>query len=139
MTKTQFLCGFSFFSWIFKSLQNWKFAETVICNSNFLSIHKPSWSHVRFNTKFRPDRFSRFDVYWIRTDRQTDKQLKITNLRPVYPEILDNNEISFTEEVCNNILPKKVKLEYTKYKKDLVFYEKTKEIREEKHILCNKK
>ena len=24
--------------------------------------------------KFGPDRFSRFDVYWIQTDRQTDKQ-----------------------------------------------------------------
>ena len=25
------------------------------------------------HTKFGPDRFSRFDVYWIQTDRQTDK------------------------------------------------------------------
>ena len=24
--------------------------------------------------KFGPDRFSRFDVYWIQTDRQTNKQ-----------------------------------------------------------------
>ena len=24
--------------------------------------------------KFGPDRFSRFDVYWIQTNRQTDKQ-----------------------------------------------------------------
>ena len=24
--------------------------------------------------KFGPDRFSRFDVYWIQTDRQTDRQ-----------------------------------------------------------------
>ena len=24
--------------------------------------------------KFGPDRFSRFDVYWIQTDKQTDKQ-----------------------------------------------------------------
>jgi len=24
--------------------------------------------------KFGPDRISRFDVYWIQTDRQTDKQ-----------------------------------------------------------------
>jgi len=24
--------------------------------------------------KFGPDQFSRFDVYWIQTDRQTDKQ-----------------------------------------------------------------
>jgi len=26
--------------------------------------------------KFGPDRFSRFDVYWIQTNRQTDKQAK---------------------------------------------------------------
>ena len=32
--------------------------------------------------KFGPDRFSRFDVYWIQTDRQTNKQtsqIKIFN------------------------------------------------------------
>ena len=26
--------------------------------------------------KFGPDRFSRFDVYWIQTNRQTDRQAK---------------------------------------------------------------
>ena len=26
--------------------------------------------------KFRPDRFSRFDVYWIQTNKQTDRQAK---------------------------------------------------------------
>ena len=26
--------------------------------------------------KFGPDRFSRFDVYWIQTDRQTNRQAK---------------------------------------------------------------
>ena len=26
-----------------------------------------------FHKKFGPDRFSRFDVYWIQTNRQTDK------------------------------------------------------------------
>ena len=30
--------------------------------------------------KFGPDRFSRFDVYWIQTDRQTDKQTDKPNL-----------------------------------------------------------
>jgi len=31
--------------------------------------------------KFGPDRFSRFDVYWIQTsDRQTDKQADKPNL-----------------------------------------------------------
>ena len=30
--------------------------------------------------KFGPDRFCRFDVYWIQTDRQTDKQTDKPNL-----------------------------------------------------------
>ena len=30
--------------------------------------------------KFRPDRFSRFDVYWIQTNRQTDRQTDKPNL-----------------------------------------------------------
>jgi len=29
---------------------------------------------VMSHKKFGPDRFSRFDVYWIQTDRQTNKQ-----------------------------------------------------------------
>ena len=41
-----------------------------------LIIQKPSLGHVRFCGKFRPDRFSRFDVYWIQTDKQTDRQAK---------------------------------------------------------------
>ena len=32
--------------------------------------------HVRSHTKFRPDRFSRFDVFWIRTDKHTPKQTR---------------------------------------------------------------
>ena len=28
------------------------------------------------HTKFGPDRFCRFDVYWIQTNKQTDKQAK---------------------------------------------------------------
>ncbi len=29
---------------------------------------------MRSHTKFGPNRFSRFNVYWIQPDRQTDKQ-----------------------------------------------------------------
>ena len=36
-------------------------------------IHKPSLESLDVPKKFGPDRFSRFDVYWIQTDRQTDK------------------------------------------------------------------
>ena len=31
------------------------------------------FSNARSHKKFGPDRFSRFNVYWIQTDRQTNK------------------------------------------------------------------
>ena len=34
----------------------------------WLPINLP-WGHVKSHTQFGPDRFSRFDVYWIQTDR----------------------------------------------------------------------
>ena len=37
--------------------------------------------------KFGPDRFSRFDVYWIQTNRQTDRQTDKPNL---YIDLLKN-------------------------------------------------
>ena len=44
------------------------------------SINLP-WGHVMSHKKFGPDRFSRFDVYWIQTNKhpnkQTDRQAKI--------------------------------------------------------------
>ena len=33
-----------------------------------------------YHKKFGPDRFSRFDVYWIQTDKQTDRQTDKPNL-----------------------------------------------------------
>ena len=33
-------------------------------------FQKLSLGHVRSHIKFGPDRFSRFDVYWIQTNRQ---------------------------------------------------------------------
>ena len=46
----------------------------------FWSFNNLSWGQVRSHTKFGPDRFSRFDVYLIQTDRQTDRQAKYTYL-----------------------------------------------------------
>ena len=37
--------------------------------------------------KFGPDRFSRFDIYWIQTDRQTDRQTS-----QIYMEMDENNK-----------------------------------------------
>ena len=41
-----------------------------------LIIHKPSLGSLDVPQKIGPDRFSRFDFYWIQTDRQTDRQAK---------------------------------------------------------------
>ena len=32
------------------------------------------WGHARLHKKFGPDRFSRFDVYWMQTKNKTNKQ-----------------------------------------------------------------
>ena len=39
-----------------------------------LSIHTPSLGHVRSQKLLQLNRFSRFDVYWIQTNQQTDKE-----------------------------------------------------------------
>ena len=41
-----------------------------------LIIHKPSLGSREIPQKIGPDRVSRFDVYWIQTDKQTNKQAK---------------------------------------------------------------
>ena len=57
-------------SWILKIFKN-----RILLEANFskLSINLP-WGHVRSHKKCWPDRFNSFDVYWIQTDRQTNKQ-----------------------------------------------------------------
>ena len=35
---------------------------------------------MRFHTKFGPDRFSRFDVYWIQSNKQTNRHPDKLNL-----------------------------------------------------------
>ena len=55
------------------------FMEVEFCWRLFfftLIIHKLPLGHVRSHKKFRPDRFNRFDVYWIQTNKQTSKVLK---------------------------------------------------------------
>ena len=39
-------------------------------------ILKPSMWSRDVTQKFEPDRFSRFDVYWTQTNKQTDRQAK---------------------------------------------------------------
>ena len=46
----------------------------------FLSFINLPCGHVMSHKKFGPDRFSRFDVYWIQTNKQTPKQTDKPNL-----------------------------------------------------------
>ena len=32
------------------------------------------WGHARSHKKFGPERFSRFDIYWIKTNKKADRQ-----------------------------------------------------------------
>ena len=55
------------------------FQKSNFVRGKFLKIQSSinlSWGHTRSHTKCGPDRFSRFDVYWIQTDRQSDRQAK---------------------------------------------------------------
>ena len=68
----QKIADFIFFSWIFKIFQNSTFfGDTILKFWAFINL---PWGHVRTHTKFGPHRFSSFDVYWIQTDWQTNKQ-----------------------------------------------------------------
>ena len=48
-------------------------ARSVQPFGRLLDINLPL-GHMMSHTKFWPDRFSRFYVYWIQTNKQTDKQ-----------------------------------------------------------------
>ena len=79
LSKQKFADFIKNLSWIFKFLKN--LIKIKFCWSQFFliwSFKNLPWDHVRSHTKFRHDRFGRFDVYWIHndseTDRQTDKQ-----------------------------------------------------------------
>ena len=52
---------------------------------------------MNVHTKFGPDRFSRFDVYWIQKDRQTEGQAKYIYIDSFFtrffPEKNSNYEI----------------------------------------------
>ena len=49
-------------------------------------------------TKFWPDRFSRFDVYWIQTNKQTPKQTDTQTDKPnLY---IDSQNVMFRGTPC---------------------------------------
>jgi len=66
---------------VFETLLNEKkyvvnYNEPKICHF-YPSIHKPSHGSSELRQKIGPDRYSRFDVYWIKTDKQS---INIDNL-----------------------------------------------------------
>ena len=62
----------------------------------FFSFLNLPWGHVRSHEKFGPDRFSRFDVYWIQTNKQTDKP----NL---YIDLIYRSKIYLFEKPIKNV------------------------------------
>ena len=42
------------------------------------------WGHARLLKKFGPDRFSRFEVYWIQTNKQTPKPNLYININNIH-------------------------------------------------------
>ena len=44
------------------------------CSNSQKFVSNFPWGHERPHTKFWPDRFSCFDVYWKQTNKQTDNQ-----------------------------------------------------------------
>ena len=53
------------------------FKKSNFVKGKFLKIRfsiNLSWGHARSHTKIGPDQFSRFDVSWIQTNKQTSMQ-----------------------------------------------------------------
>ena len=65
------------FSRFYNFLQKKNFKHNFF---KFLSFVNLPCGHVMSHKKFGPDRFSRFDVYWIQTNKQTPKQTDKPNL-----------------------------------------------------------
>ena len=60
---------------IFKIFKNYTKIKTFKHKFlKFLSFINLPWAYVMSHKKFGPYRFSRFDVYWIQTNKQTDRQ-----------------------------------------------------------------
>ena len=85
-----------------------RFASIFFFNSNFVrdkfvksrSFINLSWGHTRSQKNVEPDQFSRFDVYWIK--KQTDTQ---TSKVYIYPEKGPKREERFISRLrCPDIL-----------------------------------
>ena len=78
----------------FKNPSLWQRLYKVLINHNL------PWGNVRSHTKFGPDRFSRFDFYWIQkqTNKHTDKQ----SLYVYHGDVLDGLNHAWIYEEWSN-------------------------------------
>ena len=58
---------------MYSDMWDYYFQKIKFCKMQIFENQSIPWGHVRSHKKILPDRFSRFDVYWIETNRQTDK------------------------------------------------------------------
>ena len=83
--------SFSYFGAFFYSY--WRIFKQL--NSNYFPVFSINLcrGHVKSHTKFGPDRFSRFDVYWIQTDDQKLSWIQTKSYLGYKPKvILDTNQ-----------------------------------------------
>ena len=72
MIQKQKFSGFTSFFVDFQNFTKFKLFWRLLFVILSTSINFP-WSHVGSHIKLGPDRYSRFNVYWIQPVRQTDK------------------------------------------------------------------
>jgi len=88
---------------IFKNLIFLQFTKLKTFKKHFLkflSFLNLSCGHVMSHKKIGPYRFSRFDVYWIQTNKQTDKRPdKPNSYLDRYCYNFDNNKRSFGPKI----------------------------------------
>ena len=63
-------------TWIFKMFKIFKNRIVMEVNVEIRSSRNLPRGYMMSHKKFGPDRLSRFDVYWIQTSQQTDRQAK---------------------------------------------------------------
>ena len=80
----------------------------IEANLRIWSSRNLPWGHARFHKKIGPDRFSRFDVYWIQTDtnheKQTDRQAKY-KYRREWEKAEDKNKETHVTSILKDWFP----------------------------------
>ena len=70
-----------------------------------------TWGHARSHKKIGPDRFSRFDVYWIQTYRQTSYIIEEINGSSLNSKLfLPGSDLKVSKKFSSLIVRKKTKV-----------------------------